>query len=146
MKTPLLSCFIVLFSLTASAQITTPIVKANFGVDADLKARMLNGNLTAGDDWFTFPGTSGTAANGTFVFDTTGAACIIAGYASDVSPFPKRMSSLFRGMSRPAFTVVNNRLWLDALFIRDYHGNDSTVFIGTCRKNSAVVTMIIAYK
>src|SRR5215203_3390527 len=135
MKTPLLSFFIVLFSLTASAQITTPVVKANFGVDADLKARMLSGNLTAGDDWYTFPGTSGTVANGTFVIDTTGAAGVLAGYASDVSPFPKRMASIYRTMSRPAFTVVNNRLWLDALFVRDYHGNDSTVFTAGADKN-----------
>jgi len=117
MKTPLLSFFIVLFSFTASSQITTAMVKANFGVDADLKARMLNGNLTAGDDWYTFPGTSGTTANGTFVIDTTGAASVLAGYASDVSPFPKRMASIYRTMSRPAFSVVNNRLWLDALFV-----------------------------
>ena len=135
MKTPLLSFFIVLFSFSASSQITTPITKANFGVDADLKARMLNGNLTSGDDWYTFPGTSGTTSNGTFVIDTTGAAAVLAGYASDVSPFPKRMSSIFRTMSKPAFTVVNNRLWLDALFVRDYHGNDSTVFTAGADKN-----------
>ena len=135
MKTLLLSFFIALFSITVSAQITTAIVKANFGVDADLKARMLNGSLTTGDDWYTFPGTSGTTSNGTFVIDTTGAAAVLAGYASDVSPFPKRMSSLFRGMSKPAFTVVNNRLWLDALFVRDYHGNDSTVFTAGADKN-----------
>lgn len=135
MKTSLLSFFTVLFSLTAASQITTPVMRANFGVDADLKARMLNGNLTSGDDWYTFPGTSGTTANGTFVIDTTGAAAILAGYSADVSPFPKRMSSLFRGMSKPAFSVVNNRLWLDALFVRDYHGNDSTVFTAGADKN-----------
>jgi hypothetical protein len=36
MKTLLLSFFIALFSITVSAQITTPMVKARFGVDADL--------------------------------------------------------------------------------------------------------------
>jgi hypothetical protein len=136
MKTLLLSFFIALFSITVSAQITTPMVKARFGVDADLKARVLNGNLTTSDDWYTLPGTSGSdALNGTFVIDTTGAAAVLAGYAADVSPFPKRMSSLFRGMSKPAFTVVNSRLWLDALFVRDYHGNDSTVFTAGADKN-----------
>ncbi len=45
------------------------------------------------------------------------------------------MSSLYRTMSRPAFTVVNNRLWLDALFVRDYHGNDTTVFTAGADKN-----------
>lgn len=135
MKTPLLTFFLALFSLTGFAQITTPITKANFGVDADLKARSLNGSLATGDDWYVHPTTSGTASNGTFVIDTTGAASVLAGYSTDVSPFPKRMSSLFRGMSKPAFTIVNNRLWLDALFIRDYHGNDSTVFTAGADKN-----------
>lgn len=135
MKTPLLTFFLALFSLTALAQITTPITKANFGVDADLKARSLNGSLATGDDWYTHPTTSGTVSNGTFVIDTTGAASVLAGYATDVAPFPKRMASLFRGMSKPAFTIVNNRLWLDALFVRDYHGNDSTVFTAGADKN-----------
>ena len=135
MKTPLLSFFISLLSLTASGQITTAITKANFGVDADLKARSLNGSLTTGDDWYTQPGTSGTVSNGTYVIDTTGAAAILAGYATDVSPFPRRMASIYRGMSRPAFSVVNNRLWLDALFVRDYHGNDTTVFTSGADKN-----------
>ena len=134
MKTPLLSLF-VLFSLTASSQITTPIVKANFGVDADLKARYVNGNLQSSDDWYVYPGTIGTSSNGTNVIDTTGAAAIVAGYATDASPWPKRSASLFRGMSRPAFTVVNNRLWLDALFVRDYHGTDTTVFASGSNKN-----------
>jgi hypothetical protein len=135
MKTPLLTFFLALFSLTGFAQITTPITKANFGVDADLKSRSLNGSLATGDDWYTHPTTSGTVSNGTFVIDTTGAAAVVAGYATDVSPFPKRSASLFRGMAKPAFTIVNNRLWLDALFIRDYHGNDSTVFTAGADKN-----------
>ena len=31
-------------------------------------------------------------------------------------------------MSLPTFTIYNNRLWLDAIFARDYHGQDTTVF------------------
>lgn len=135
MKTPLLSVLLVLFSLTASAQITTPVVKAFFGVDADLKGRSVNGTLQSSDDWYIASGTPGTSTNGTYVIDTTGAASVVAGYASDVSPFPRRMSSIYRTMSRPAFTVVNNRLWLDALFVRDYHGNDTTVFTAGADKN-----------
>jgi hypothetical protein len=129
MKTPLLSVFIVLFSLAASAQVIAPTMKASFGVDGDLKARSFNGNTQTGDDWYIYPGAAGNDNNGTIVIDTTGAASIVAGYATDVSPWIKRSASLFRGMSRPAFSVVNNRLWLDALFVRDYHGTDTTVFV-----------------
>jgi hypothetical protein len=32
-------------------------------------------------------------------------------------------------MSVPTFTIVNNRLWLDAMYVRDYHGTDTTVFV-----------------
>lgn len=125
MRTILLS-FFLLISLAVAAQITTPIVKANFGVDADLRANVLNGLVTGGgDDWFK-DATLGTGRN---VIDTTGAAAIVAGYNSDVSPWPKRMSSFFRGMSVPTFTIVNNRLWLDAMYVRDYHGTDTTVFV-----------------
>src|SRR5215208_3377532 len=122
MKTPLLLTFIItLFSLSTKAQITFPITRAFFGVDADLKSRILNGNLSSGDDWYTYPGTSGTASNGVHVIDTTGAAAILSGYLSDVAPWPKRMATFYRSMSQPPFTVVNNRLWLDAVFVRDYH-------------------------
>lgn len=131
MKT-LLHLFLFFSSLTVSAQITTPVVRAGFGVDADLRSNFFNGFVQSGnDDWFTnaHPGT------GQFVIDTTGAAAIRSGYATDVSPFPRRMATFFRTMSRPSFSVINNRLWLDALFIRDYHGNDSTVFIAGSDKN-----------
>jgi hypothetical protein len=131
MKTLLLFVFII-FTLTSSAQITTPIIKAAFGVDGDLRANYFNGFVQSGnDDWFN----NGTAGTGQFVIDTNGAAAIKAAYASDVSPWPKRMSSFFRGMSRPAYSIVNNRMWLDALFVRDYHGNDTTVFTSGADKN-----------
>lgn len=135
MKTPLLFFVLSLLMLTTSAQITSPVVRANFGVDADLKARSLNGSVQTGDDWYVQTGTMGNASNGTFVIDTTGAAAILAGYAADVSPFPKRMQSFYRTMSQPAFSVVNNRLWLDALFIRDFHGNDASAFTAGSDKN-----------
>ena len=123
---------VVFYSVIVSAQITTPIIKAAFGVDADLRANFFNGFVQSGnDDWFN----NGTAGTGNFVIDTTGAAAIVAGYLSDASPWPKRMKPLYRSMSRPQFTVVNNRLWLDAIFVRDYHGNDSTVFTAGSDKN-----------
>lgn len=134
MKTFLLSTLTIL-TLTSSAQITTPVVRAGFGVDADLKGRIVNGALQTSDDWYVFPGTAGTASNGTYVIDTTGAAAILNGYATDASPWPRRMTSFYRGMSKPPYSIVNNRLWLDALFVRDYHGNDTTVFTAGADKN-----------
>jgi hypothetical protein len=137
MKTFLLSTLIIL-TLTTSAQITTPVMKAGFGVDGELKGRVYDANpakfdqtLATGDDWFVYPGTSGTASNGTYVIDTTGAAAIIAGYASASN----RMASFYRGMAKSPYSIVNNRLWLDALFVRDYHGTDTTVFTTGSSKN-----------
>ena len=133
MKHFILTVFgVAFFSVIISAQITTPIIKAGFGVDADLRANYFNGFVQSGnDDWFN----NGTAGTGNFVIDTTGAAAIVAGYLSDVSPWPKRMAPLFRSMSRPKFSIINNRLWLDAIYVRDYHGNDSTVFTSGSDKN-----------
>ena len=132
MKQFLLFLWVVLFSFFCSAQITTPIIKAAFGVDADLRANFFNGFVQSGnDDWFN----NGTAGTGAYVIDTTGAAAIVAGYLSDVSPWPKRMRPLYRSMSKPQFTVFNNRIWLDAIYVRDYHGNDSTVFTSGSDKN-----------
>ena len=126
--------FLILLACSfANGQITTPVVRANFGVDADLRANYVTGIGVTGsaDDWFN----NGTAGTGRNVIDTTGAAAIIAGYNSDASPWPKRMATFFRGMSLPTFTVFNNRLWLDALYVRDYHGNDTTVYTSGADKN-----------
>jgi hypothetical protein len=126
---------ILLFlAFSATAQITTPIIKAGFGVDADLRSKFFNSSLQNGnDDWFFLPGTPGNL--GESVIDTTGAAAIVAAYNSDASPYAVRMSSFFRTMSKPQFSIVNNRLWLDALFVRDYHGTDTTVFTSGSNKN-----------
>src|SRR5688572_8796562 len=110
--------FMVWLPLYSASQITTPIIKAGFGVDADLRARFFDGVLQTSDDWFLLAGTPGTSINGEFVIDTTGAAAILAGYLTDVSPWPRRMASFYRTMSKPQFSVVNNRLWLDAIFVR----------------------------
>src|ERR1051325_4997608 len=116
-----------------NAQITTPQIKANFGVDADLRSSFFNGLVQAGnDDWYRFPGSD---TLGKFIIDTTGCASILAGYISDASPWPRRMASFYRTMRYPAFTVINNRMLLDALFVRDYHGNDTTTFAAGSNKN-----------
>lgn len=134
MKTYLLFVLIMLANaLVVSAQITTPVVKARFGVDGELRANYTNGAVQTGnDDWFNL---NAADTSGKGVIDTTGAAAIRAGYLTDVSPWPKRSASFYRTMSRPPFSVVNNRLWLDAIFVRDYHGNDTTVYTSGSDKN-----------
>lgn len=122
-----------LFTLDLFSQITTPTIKARFGVDADVRANFFNGFVQAGnDDWFNQVAAD---TSGKFAIDTTGCAAIVAGYLTDVSPWPRRMQTHYRTMNRPAFSVVNNRLWLDAMWIRDYHGNDTTVFTSGSDKN-----------
>jgi len=120
--------FLLLFSgfcLAGFSQITTPVIKANFGVDADLRCNYFDEFVQSGnDDWFKLPGSTGT---GQFIIDTTGAAALLGGYSSNVA---SRRLPFYRNMRYPGFTVVNNRLLLDAVFIRDYHGDDSTVFSG----------------
>lgn len=133
MKRFLLLVFLAGHHLATSAQITSPVIKARFGVDGELRANFFNGLVQTGnDDWFNL---NAADTSGKFVIDTTGAAAIVAGYLSDVSPWPRRMASHFRTMSRPTFSIVNNRLWLDALWVRDYHGNDTTVFTSGSDKN-----------
>src|SRR5687767_4921753 len=115
---------------SAEAQITTPVVRAGFGVDADLRARFLNGVLQSGnDDWFLMPGTPGI---GDFVIDTAGAASIVARYQTDLN---FRKIPFFCTMRVPSFSLMNNRRVIDAVFICDYHGDDSTVFASGSNKN-----------
>lgn len=121
--------FVALISLSCFSQITTPIIKAGFGVDADLRTNFFNGFVQSGnDDWYN----NGTAGTGNFIIDTTGAAAIVAAYTTNPAT---RLNSFFRTMRFPQFSVQNNRLLLDAVFIRDYHGNDSTVFASGANKN-----------
>ncbi len=114
----------------AKAQIITPIIKANFGVDADLRANYFNGLIQNGnDDWFKLPGTTGI---GEFIIDTAGAADILAGYISNPAT---RNLPFYKGMRFPPYTKVNNRLLVDGVYVRDYHGDDSTIFASGSNKN-----------
>lgn len=121
---------IFFFSLNSSnAQTITPVIKAGFGVEADLRANYFNNFVQSGnDDWFN----NGTAGTGAFVIDTTGAAAMVARYAVDPA---FRQLPFYRTMKYPAFSVINNKLLLDAIFIRDYHGEDSTIFANGASKN-----------
>ncbi|MEO7444072.1 MAG: hypothetical protein ABIT96_02705, partial [Ferruginibacter sp.] len=112
------------------AQIITPIIKANFGVEADLRTNYFNNfNQPGNDDWFA----NGLAGSGNFVIDTTGAAAIVGGYTTNPG---SRMTPFSRFMRVAPYTTVNNRIWLDAIFHRDYHGTDSTVFGAGSNKNA----------
>ena len=128
MKKNLLILFIMMPGYLL-AQIITPVVKANFGVDADLRANYFNAAIQAGnDDWFN----NGTGGTGAFMIDTTGAATRVARYAVDAN---YRLSPFSAGMKYPQFSVINNRLLYDAVFYRDYHGFDSTNYASGSSKN-----------
>jgi hypothetical protein len=129
MKKIALYMYFVLAAFSSSyAQITSPAIRANFGVDADLRANFFDSFVEAGsDDWF-----RNNAGPGNFIIDTTGAAYLMSQYSSKPAV---RMYPFFRGMRYPQLSVINNRLLLDAIFIRDHHGDDSTVFATGSNKN-----------
>jgi hypothetical protein len=123
---------LLVFSSGLNSQITSPVIRANFGIDADLRANYFNNALHAGnDDWYNLPGTAGA---GQFIIDTAGAAAIVARYATDVA---FRRTTFARTMRFPAYSVINNRTLLDAILVRDFHGDDSTVFASGGNKNGA---------
>jgi hypothetical protein len=129
MKTLLLILLCLASCIVGKAQISQPHLKANFGIDADLKANFINGvSSTTGDDWFINGGTS----TGIFVIDTTGAAAINNNYLVNSS---SRNRALIRNMSVPPFSQVNAKMLIDAVFVRDFHGDDSTVFASGSNKN-----------
>ncbi len=126
MKTIVRLMVLMLCTSFAEAQITTPVIRAMFGVDGDLKANYINGMpLSGNDDWFTQTG-------GQWVIDTTGAAALVARYAIDPN---FRQLPFYRMMRVAPYSLVNNKRWIDAVFIRDYHGNDSTMFASGSNKN-----------
>ena len=126
MKTLLPLILFLTFSLFARSQITTPVIRANFGVDAELRANYYDGFVRQGnDDWFA----DGTTGAGRHVIDTIGAYAMAQRYLIDPN---YRKLPFFRTMSVPQMSVVNNRLWIDAVYIRDYNGQaggDSTAFV-----------------
>ena len=129
MKKILFSFFITCSYCSIHGQITIPVIKANFGVDADLRANYFNGAVnSAADDWYN----NGTLGTGQFVIDTTGAAALVAAYTTNPA---SRMFSFSRLMKQAPYSIVNNRLLIDAIFHRDFHGSDSTVFAAGSSKN-----------
>ena len=125
MKTLLPFSIALLLTVCAQAQITTPVVKAFFGVDGELRTNYVAGFAQSSDDWFS----NGAPGTGHQVIDTTGAAAIYARYLVDPA---FRKQPFFRVMRVPQYSIINNRLWLDAVYIRDYNwqsGGDETAFV-----------------
>jgi hypothetical protein len=130
MKTILRVLFLLLCFHNIKAQITTQQLKAGFGVDGELRARFYSGFQQSGnDDWFLYPGSIGT---GEFVIDTTGAAAIVSQYATDPN---FRKLPFYRTMRVDPYTLLGSYRVIDAVFIRDYHGTDSTIFASGSNKN-----------
>ncbi len=101
-----------------AAQITSPVIRANFGLDADLRANFFNGAvLHDNDDWFR----DITTGNGVRILDTTGAAAIVSGYTSN--PASKGFA-FARGMRYPVLSTINGKILYDASYVRDYRGTD----------------------
>ena len=115
----------LLLSLTCSGQITTPIIRAGFGVDADvLRSYFNNTPLLGSDDWFPV---NGADSGDDFIIDTSGAAAIISGYTTNPA---SKFYSFTRGMRYPLLSTINGRIYYDAVYVRDFHGTDSTSFTG----------------
>ncbi|OQP60907.1 hypothetical protein A3860_04035 [Niastella vici] len=128
-----ITLMLLLASLSWSqAQITAPVIRGKFGVDADVQLDWFNEALKTSpvnDDWYY---RLGSAANtGIFIIDTAGAGAKMAQYAAGknlTTPFYKKMQY-------PAFSIVGSRTLIDAIFVRDYHGNDTTAFAAGSDKN-----------
>jgi hypothetical protein len=114
----------------AQAQITSPVIRGKFGVDADVESLwfMEAPSSSGGDDWYHRDGYSGSSV---FVIDTTGAGVKMDQYSYGIgltTPF-------YRKMRYPAYTSIGTRTLIDAIFVRDYHGSDTTVFALGSNKN-----------
>jgi len=119
--------FCPLFSF---AQLTNGGINAYFGVDGDTRNNYVKyGPATgsiASDDWFS------SSPSGKNIIDTSGAAGYLALLQSGENiGFNKRMSV-------PLYSKLNGKLWLDAVYGRDYIATnplfDSTAF-GSASKN-----------
>ena len=130
MRITLLFLPILFLTFFSYGQITTPVVRANFGVDAELVSDHNVSTTTSGtDDWYHNASLRGTVQ---FVIDTNGAVALLERYVTDMA---SRRLSFQKNMRFAIFSVTNNHILLDAAFVRDYHGYDSTVFASGSNKN-----------
>jgi hypothetical protein len=115
---------ILLLPLFLSAQITSPVIRANFGLDADVRSNFFNLLLSPGnDDWFG----NGASGSGIHVIDTTGAAAIVNAYTTNPA---SKGYAFARGMRYPVLSTIGGRILYDASYVRDYRGTDTTSFAG----------------
>src|SRR5437868_14387155 len=102
--------FMISCAVRVEAQITTPVIKAAFGVDGDVKCNYFNGvgYLAAlNDDWFYSAGT------GKFMIDTTGAGAYVAGVTANAN---NGLVPFYRTMRYPSYdTTLSNRTLIDAV-------------------------------
>ncbi|MBI2729633.1 MAG: hypothetical protein HYX40_02580 [Sphingobacteriales bacterium] len=119
MRTILTGLFVVSLSYVLNAQLQNGGSHAGFAIDADTKVGFSKfGPTTAttfnNDDWFLPQTYSGI---GVGVIDTTGASV----YKSKLQS--NNNISFTERMSKPMFSVVNNKLWIDAIYARDFSQN-----------------------
>ena len=102
---------------------------ANFGVDADTRSNWMKYGLITGavasDDWFA------PAGAGLNVIDTSNAAAYLALLQAGANiTFNERMSALL-------YAKVGGKIWLDAVYGRDYQAaaqdKDTTTFTTACK-------------
>ena len=138
MRTILTGLLAICLTFTTNAQLQNGGIHAGFVVDGDTKVGYSKfGPFTVSafnfDDWFLPLSYSGS---GIPIFDTIGASSYMASLQA------KRNISFTKRMSQPMYTVVNNKLWLDAIYSRDYSlnytsgvitGPDSTAFTNSAK-------------
>ncbi len=113
---------VAIYSLPAMAQSTSPLIRANFGTEADLKANYFNGAVSAGnDDWY-----KDVTGTGRQVIDTTGAAAMVARLATDTA---FRKLPFYRKMAVDPYSALNGALWIDAIMVRDHAGYDTSAYL-----------------
>jgi hypothetical protein len=115
-----LSLTMILFSVSCFAQIQGSALVAKFGIDGDLYSDYRqNGtfNPVGSHDWFTTPGGSGRG-----IIDTSGSVTLKNLLSSNHN------IAFTKGSLIPRFTVVDTFLLMDAVYGRDYNGNDKTGF------------------
>jgi hypothetical protein len=129
---PLFFLLFLFLCTSLHAQYIYPVVNANFGADAELISNYCNNAQAHSDDWFEDISNTVAKGQGTFIIDTTGAAAIAARYAIDPA---YRKLPFYRPMRFPTYSLLSERLIIDGVFIRDYHGDDSTTFAQGGNKN-----------
>lgn len=136
MKKCLPFLLMVTSAIWVKAQVITPTIVGKFGVDGEVQMNLFgsstsNTPCTSCDDWYYKFVTSAGGGSSYFVIDTTGAAAIVAAYSAGNNlnvPF-------YRKMRYDAYYQLDERTFIDAVFVRDYHGNDETIFSGGGNKN-----------